>query len=110
VTLDWGDVAALAAIVALGPWGLVLVVALVRGYNLSIRLRRRPAPAARSVDAMTENKRTDPTPDPAVEVPAVVPVVVEADPPATVDRDKLAEAVERAELNPDEGESKGRRP
>jgi hypothetical protein len=106
VTIDWGDLAALVGVVALGPWGLVLVVALVRGYNLSIRLRRRPPLAARSVDAMTENKRADPTPDPVVEVPAVVPEVVEPDPPARVDEDKLAEVADRADVTPDgEGRS-----
>jgi hypothetical protein len=42
VTLDTGDLVVLVAVVALGPWGLVLVVALVRGYNLTLRLRRRP--------------------------------------------------------------------
>jgi hypothetical protein len=41
VTLDPGALAVLVGVVALGPWGLVLVVALWRGYNLTIRLRRR---------------------------------------------------------------------
>ena len=30
----------LAAIVVAGPWGLVLLVALVRGYGISLRIRR----------------------------------------------------------------------
>jgi predicted PurR-regulated permease PerM len=35
------DVATLLAIVVVGPWGLVLAIALLRGYSISIRLWRR---------------------------------------------------------------------
>jgi len=89
VTLEPGTLAWVLGVVALGPWGLVLVVALVRGYNLTLRLRRKPPPA-RNVAGMSDT-------NPAV-VPAVVPVVVEPDPPARVDPDKLGEAVERADV------------
>ena len=44
-----------------------------------------------------------------VEGELVVPVVVEPDPPATIDRDKLAEAADRGKLNPDQGEGEGTR-
>lgn len=39
--LSWADAATLAAIVVAGPWGLVLLVALLRGYSISLRIRRR---------------------------------------------------------------------
>jgi hypothetical protein len=112
VTLD--ELAVVVGVVALGPWGLVLVVALVRGYDLSIRLRR---PRRRSVRGMNKTPENAPRPDqvegkvePAV-VPAVVPEVVEPDPPARVDEDKLDEVVERADVTdePDKGKREGKR-
>jgi hypothetical protein len=100
VTLDPGDLALVVGVVALGPWGLVLVVAIVRGYNLTIRLSRR------SVPGMDETRK----PDPAVVVPAVIPgEVVEPDPAPKVDEDKLAEAVERADVTAEPDERRGTR-
>jgi hypothetical protein len=98
--VDPGDLALVVGVVALGPWGLVLVVAIVRGYNLTIRLSRR------SVPGMDETRK----PDPAVVVPAVIPgEVVEPDPAPKVDEDKLAEAVERADVTAEPDERRGTR-
>lgn len=98
MSLDSGDLAVVLGVVALGPWGLVLVVALVRGYSLSLRLSRPRS----SVAGMSETPV--PAPEPAVVVPAVAPVVVEPDPPPVVDEERLGEVVERAEVTPDQGD------
>lgn len=43
--LSAADLATLVALVVAGPWGLAIVVALLRGYSISIRIwRRRGAP------------------------------------------------------------------
>lgn len=101
MTLEPGALALVLAVVALGPWGLVLVVALVRGYTLSIRLRRPPS----SVAGMTQTPA--PEPRPVVEgevVPAVVPAVMPAtvEPAPEVDEGKVDEAVERGKITRDE--------
>lgn len=41
MTVDAGDLAVLVALVIAGPWGLVIVVALIRGYDLRVLLTRR---------------------------------------------------------------------
>lgn len=38
------DVAVLVAVVVAGPWGVVLVVALIRGYDLRLSVTRRRDP------------------------------------------------------------------
>jgi hypothetical protein len=44
VDLTAADVATLLAMVVVGPWGLVLAIALLRGYTISIQIRRRRPP------------------------------------------------------------------
>jgi hypothetical protein len=39
--VDAADVAVLVAVVVAGPWGVVLIVALIRGYDLRVLLTRR---------------------------------------------------------------------
>ena len=41
MTLEPADVAALVALIVAGPWGLVLIVALFRGYDLRVSMKRR---------------------------------------------------------------------
>lgn len=42
--LDAADLATLVAVVVAGPWGLVLAIALLRGYSIVISIRRRRPP------------------------------------------------------------------
>jgi hypothetical protein len=39
--VDWDQLLLLALILVLGPWGVALALALVRGYDLTITLTRR---------------------------------------------------------------------
>jgi len=44
VELTGADIATLLAIVVVGPFGLVLAIALLRGYSITLRIRRRKPP------------------------------------------------------------------
>lgn len=57
MTLDPADIATLLAMVVVGPWGVVLAIALVRGYSITLRIRRprRPPPE----DGTPQSKGSD---------------------------------------------------
>jgi hypothetical protein len=62
--MDAADLATLAAVVVAGPWGLVLAIALLRGYSITISLRRRRSPAVDAPQDPTVPQRREVPPPP----------------------------------------------
>ena len=61
MTPEAADIVALVALIIAGPFGLVLIVALVRGYSLTVRLRR-PRKPPRELDERRRERDEDPHP------------------------------------------------